>query len=420
MIEPEAPPTVGILPFAGDELDMNIQLYDAVLEELNRVGNYQPVDLFYPTGEEMPSMDIPPSVPIPEDMKYTVTGELFWDEEAFEYHFQMWLWDMGRPILIYTDELVYEEFFETADTLPGMIEWIFSHIMVDEVAAGEPALAMEEDAEDFDEESAEAYEEVELEVPDSDAWKYKRLYMGLRGGISARFYKTPWSDPYVANDARLLTFDAGLQIAVSLADFFDIQVEALFTKDDALFRGLDMQRDPVSDGVVQVPFSETFDSFSLMVPLLLKFSFKPGPFLVAPFGGAYFTVPLGKANGSGGAPEFNGTPASKRGSYDAALDIPIGFTVGFSLGVKLGPGVLFTDIRYAQDIGTTTITASNGNRLYNRNMASFTLGYLFGFIDRKRPVIKRPIPSDEINNDEGVEASDTDAAEIQSSEGELN
>jgi hypothetical protein len=408
-----APPTVGILPFAGDELDMNIQLYDAVIEELERVGKYQPVYLTYPEGQEPEFMDIPPSISIPSDMQYTVTGELFWDDESFEYHFQMWLWDMGRPILIYTDELVYEEFFETADTLPGMIEWIFSHIVVEELAAEEPA-AMAEAEESGDEEAEEAEEELyeEIEIPDSDAWKYKRLYLGLRGGLSSRFYKTPWVDPYVANDTQRFTFEAGMQIAVSLADFFDIQAELLFTRDTVPFRGFDHQYDPVTDGTNLVEFSETFESLSLMIPLLLKFSFKPGPFLVAPFGGAYFTLPLGKMNGSGGAPAFDTIPASKRGAYDASLNLPVGFTVGFSFGVKLGPGLLFTDIRYSQDIGATNIDASNGVRSYNRNMASFTLGYLIGFIDRKRPVVRRIIQPDEI--------VEVEASEIQTSEGEPN
>jgi hypothetical protein len=398
---------------------MNLQLYEAVVDELERVGKYQPVDLFFPRGDT-PPMDIPPSVTMPADMKYTITGELFWDEASFEYHFQMWLWDMARPILIYTDELVYAEFFETADTLPGMIEWIFSHIVVETAPVEEPevvAVVEEEAAEEVVEEAAAEepqYEEVEMEIPKSEEWKYKRLYFGLRGGISPRFYKTPAEAPYAANDGQMFTFEAGLQFAVSLANFLDIQVEGLFTRDTVPFHGFEEQRDPETDGIKLVEFNETFESYSLMVPLLLKFSFKPGPFLVAPFGGAYFTMPLDKITGSGGAPAFGLIPASRQGSYDVSLSLPIGFTAGLNLGVKFGPGVLFADIRYSQDIGTTNIKASNGVRSYDRNMASFTLGYLIGFVNRKRPVVKKLIQSAE------VESSESDTAESLSNEGEPN
>jgi hypothetical protein len=96
----------------------------------------------------------------------------------------------------------------------------------------------------------------------------------------------------------------------------------------------------------------------MMFPLTLKGTFHLDRFVIGPIVGAY-------------------VPLSLSPDYDYSF--PLGFTAGADLGIHWGPGLLFLDIRYSQDIGEFR---QNEAGKYRRGMLSMSLGYLWGFFRR--------------------------------------
>jgi hypothetical protein len=192
-----------------------------------------------------------------------------------------------------------------------------------------------------------------------EAWSNKWLYFGARAGVSPRFYTL--SDD-ISGDVESpgISFEAGVHFALQIIRPLAVQIEALYTADKVAYSG---------DG-----YEATFESMSLMFPVLLKLTFRPGNFLIAAFGGGYYALPLGELKTT--------STIDGEGSFDAS--IPLGLIGGLNFGLKLGPGVLFLDARYARELGNTSIDDGKGKlAIYSRGMASFTLGYEIGIITRK-------------------------------------
>jgi hypothetical protein len=155
-------------------------------------------------------------------------------------------------------------------------------------------------------------------------------------------------------------FEAGLQVSAELLEFgklfsLSLQAEALFTRDTAAFS-------------VASTGDEEFEYMQLLFPLLIKFNIHPGRFVISPYGGLYYPLPLTDMKYS-----LNGRENDFAYSYSLAL----GYMGGISLGTMLGPGRLFLDTRYAADLGEIRNTAT-GRELFGRNMISLSLGYELG------------------------------------------
>jgi hypothetical protein len=123
---------VAVIPFLGDIEGITgvPEITARILEVLGRavavIALYEPVMVRLPAGASLPSADSPPPRALTGDAKYALCGELLTDEG--KYHFQLWLWDMDATQLVYTDELVCEEFDEGIELLSAMVGWLFSHI----------------------------------------------------------------------------------------------------------------------------------------------------------------------------------------------------------------------------------------------------------------------------------------------------
>jgi hypothetical protein len=182
----------------------------------------------------------------------------------------------------------------------------------------------------------------------------KIFYMGLRGGLSYHFYKTP-----EASSKGSLSSDFAVQMSVQPLTWFALQAEAVFSGDS-----LKTSSDP--------PLA--MSSTAIMYPILGKFTFRPGSLFMAAFGGVYFTTPLTAM------------------TYKVADDVyhyqytpSMGFIVGGNVGLKLGPGTLFADVRYASDFNDTKLIGNWGTwPLYKRSMILSSLGYEIGIFNRKR------------------------------------
>jgi hypothetical protein len=203
----------------------------------------------------------------------------------------------------------------------------------------------------------------------------KVLYLGLRVGPSLRIY-TPFGDtPYTGGDTYALSLDTAFQIDLRILSFLSIQGEAVFTWWDnasvwAYTRG------PNSE---IYRYTQDYTAISMQFPLMVKLNLYPGTFRISPFFGAYYFLALG---------DLENTNSLNDDQESWAYDVspPLGLLGGINGGIKLGGGMIFADLRYTADLGTTVRKqpeASEGIETYWRSMVSLTLGYEWGFFAKK-------------------------------------
>jgi hypothetical protein len=337
---------VAILPFTGEEEPAAV-LDQAAVGAVANLGNYSPRIVSMATveaaGVRVPT-DMPPIRELVPGVRFALTGGVYPGNLPGEYYLQLWLWDMAHSSMIYTDDLVYEHIDEGLESLPGLVEWLFSHIVL---------------------------VPVEDEAPAEPVWSEKRITVGVRSGVSQRWYTVPEES---ASGAQALNFEGGILVSVFLNSLLSLQAEVDFTFDNLVYRGIDN----IGEDGEYTPLlaNAKYTTYSLMFPLILKANFRPGHFRLAPFGGIYAFAPLGNA-------VFQKNPGEQEDSFSWSAGVPLGYTAGFEIGMKLGPGMLFGDIRYAGDFATISIQDAEDTS-YKRGALSFTLGYGFGFIDMRK------------------------------------
>ncbi|GHT77214.1 hypothetical protein FACS1894130_00810 [Spirochaetia bacterium] len=278
-----------------------------------------------------------------EHSDFYITTELYYDEEYDENVITMELYNTITDALIVTNGMSY-------DTTDMMNDWNLT--LIYRLMANAPI-------EKFTAEGLEGYlgEHIPSEIPDD-----YYLWVGIRGGYSMRFYN------FEGLALMGHTFEAGGQISYKFQPFLGLQAEFLLTMDNAYYL-ID------NDSRLATP-----SDMSLMIPLMVKGIFRPGPskqFSINPLVGAFIALPLNKNN------NFNG-----------------GLSAGMNLGFRLGKTAnLFFDIRYSFDF-SNTIHATYDKAIHKRSMITLTMGYELGFIKRKAakkkqtaaPVSRAPSP----------------------------
>jgi hypothetical protein len=335
---------VAVLPLAtplvAPETPENVEglrrLYQGTVEAVAALGKYSPrqvqLEDVYASEPKIPT-DLPPHSDSTAGARYALTGGVYPGDIDGEYYLQLWLWDMAGSMMIYTDDLIFEELDDALQTLPGLVEWLFSHIHVVPVETSEPP--------------------------------WDPLFMaGLRAGLSQRWYMDP--DNRSPNAWALLP-EGGVYAALRLNSLFTLQLELLFGADTVVYRGLDLT------GGTYFLANKKFTSYSLMIPLLIKANFRAGPAILSPLAGLYGVIPLGKV-------QFK-TNTGDEESYKYSHSLPLGFTAGFEAAVKYGPGRLLAGLRYAVDFGEAVI---DDDLHYRRHILSLYLGYEFGFFNGKK------------------------------------
>jgi hypothetical protein len=338
---------VAVLPLAGEETEMILRFERGIMEAVIALGKYSPFEAGV-GGGEIPT-DMPPVRSLAGGARYALTGGVYPGNRAGEYYLQLWLWDMAGSTMIYTDDLVYDDMDGAMQTLPGLVEWLFSHIR--EVSIEEP--------------------------PEAAGVKDPLVMVGVKAGLSPRWYTNSGE---LSSGAWALNLEGGVAGALRLNSLFSVQLEMLLSGDTLVYRGL---------GLVNSEHSMTNDTYtflSLTIPLIVKVNLKAGPVRLSPLAGFYLTVPLGEAG-------YRYSASGEDRSYSWSFSAPLGFTAGLEGAVQYGPGKIFAGLRYFGDFGTITIddapASSFGGRrndiptTVKRNAVSLYLGYEFGFLDGK-------------------------------------
>jgi hypothetical protein len=326
---------VAVLPLAGEETAMALRFYQGIMEAVAALEKYSPrqvqISALGGAGAEIPT-DMPPNRSLTPAARYALTGGVYPGNKAYEYYLQLWLWDMSGSTMIYTDDLVYEDIEEAMLSLPGLVEWLFSHIR-----------------------------EVVIETPRPPVIRDPLLMLGLRAGLSQRWYTA--SDETSAG-ASAIVWEGGVSGALRISPLFALQTEVIFTQDTLVYRGL--------SGADEI-YNVKYNSYSLMVPLLAKLNFRPGGFRVSLLAGLYAAAPLGQTRYSKSGGDTH--------SYSWSFSVPLGFTAGLEAAADYGPGMLLAGLRYAGDFGNIHI---DDGQSYRRDMVSVYLGYEFDFFDTNK------------------------------------
>jgi hypothetical protein len=198
-----------------------------------------------------------------------------------------------------------------------------------------------------------------------EAWKHKRLYLGLRPAGTMHFYDTRGTLYEDVGAATTVSFDAAMQAALQLYEFFAVQTELIVTEDLAT---VSVKDQAAAGGGYVYNTDYTFRSRSLLVPLLAKATWRPGTFSLAGFAGLYVSLPLGQME------RYSSFAAASRFADPGTR---LGFTVGGSAGLGSRDGIVFLDVRYMRDF---TAARFEGD-VYGRSMVSIGMGFELGLID---------------------------------------
>jgi hypothetical protein len=332
---------VGILPLAGEYQEMANRFQQGIVDATADLGKYSPwaveESLFRVADLEIPT-DMPPRSALIPGARYALSGGVYMGIRAREYYLQLWLWDMNGSTMIYTDDLVYGDMEEAMASLPGLVEWLFSHI----------------------------HEEV-IEIVTPPGKPDPLLTLGFKAGPSQRWYTDP---DEVSPGAFAMTYEGGIWGSLRLNSLLFLQLEVLFSQDNLVNRGLNYM-----GNYEYFMAHNKFTTYSLMFPLVFKLNFRPGLFRLSPMAGIYAVVPLGKVrySYSGGGGE----------SYSWSFSIPMGATIGLEGAREYGSGSLLAGLRYSRSFGNVEIKNVQNTR-YGRDMLSIYLGYEFGFLDRNK------------------------------------
>jgi hypothetical protein len=290
-----------------------------------------------------------PSPSLTGQAPYAITGEVV-KNQSEAYHLRLYLWEMENTRLVYTDEITVRDREECERFLPPSLEWLLSHLPE---PPWKPAAA-----------PVPATEASRLRLPVPE---YYRLNLGIKIGSAFRFYSRPPDTVFLEDDvAYFFNIAAGIQCAWYFLPFLGVQMEAEFTSDHAPFKTVNKNKtDSLS------AYNTPFTAYSLSFPLLLKYSFRRNTFTISALAGGYLFVPLGDMRNEAIVPGSGGL-------FSYGMEPPLGYIAGIDLGTKVGPGNLFLDLRWAQDLGM--LRATSGETAYTRSMFSIAIGYELGFV----------------------------------------
>lgn len=285
--------------------------------------------------------------------KYLINGVISQEGEISIVDVSLWTLE-DSPALVFSEIFDYRRLDDALSMVPFYSWSLYSVLPVLDTVPDMSKAARAEENTTVVKDSSEEEEIPAVSVEAAtQVWQSRWLSLGLRAGISPRFYNFEFGFPKDLGFTWEAAFQAEFQfLQVPWGQrnvFLGVQGEAIFTVD--MFNLPDVEGN-ASDMAL----------LSIMVPLLVKLNYKPGPFALSLYGGMYYIGYLSAA---------------------AENSTPWGYSMGFKFGVKAGKrGTAFFDLRYSSDLGLTDIESSLPVS-YRRYIPSLALGYGVGLFDRK-------------------------------------
>jgi TolB-like protein len=206
-------------------------------------------------------------------------------------------------------------------------------------------------------------------------WKYKLLHVGIRPGFSFHFYDT--ADTAFSGLAAKTGYsiDIAAILALQIHQNISLQTELVFSADSMKVTRNFSVYDEYENFLFDYDTTQTFSSQNMLIPILVKGTWRPSVFSLEGLAGMYFSVPIGEMKMHD---SFSGTTETGNTKFLT------GFIAGGSIGVKAGYGLLFLDARYMIDFANTGIeTKTFTSEIYRRSMVSLGIGYSVGFFTLK-------------------------------------
>ncbi|MDR1929976.1 MAG: hypothetical protein LBQ44_05020 [Treponema sp.] len=196
----------------------------------------------------------------------------------------------------------------------------------------------------------------------------RKFYLGVGAGLSWGFYALGGGADYKSAVAQSVSWELSVLAAFRPFSWLSIQAEAVINQDSQSFQMLK------PSGIGWITYTERYSTQTLTFPLIVKIPLLLDSFLLSPYGGFYYTLPL-----RGMSRESNEPGALGSYSYNQP---PLGMTAGLEIGFRLGPGLVFLNLRYFVDFGSVAVPATAFS--YNRSRFSLSSGYQIGFFQRKK------------------------------------
>jgi hypothetical protein len=356
---------------------------EAMIAEVQRTEGFTIVQA---SGTPMTDDDVVNPTDASPEAEYSISGTLI--EEVGDTLFQISLWRLSDSALLLSEELIYVDLEEALDMVPILVWSVLGNI---------PAKTMPVDAN----------------------WRTKWLYLGLLTGGTLSYDKLQGFN--AGDNARNSNFEGdGLGFSPSASFtmmvpflnipfkgdpkvYLELQAEALFSWEWAGYTYHHKDNVPPVAISKSGVWTDEYSFFSLTFPLMLKVEFHYGPLMLAPYGGAYFYLPLGDAQSRSNRIKENIDTSRHGEEPDPALyreqdalrvsvdGVPLGMTFGFYTGIKMGPGALVIDLRYSRDFSTLTFKDQDGKDTLNgqyigidRNKFTLMVGYEIGLFKHER------------------------------------
>ena len=349
---------------AGERAQVFTSLfYDVMAAQFPEDYDVYFIDPNYHLADDMPTGGYPPFICPPASItggaQYAISGEI--DEDRSSpgiWRLRVYLWNVEENTLLVSDEMSAYDRASCEEAMPYFLEWILSWMFTDEEKPREEWY--------YQDVAGNPYYQPEDE---QEKW----LFLGIRagGGSASWLYDTNNARSIQNSSAILLTsVNATFQISVHLWKFLDIQTEINTACDFG----------PLYDaGSGNSQKQNTFMSWSMTIPLLIKLNFQRGPFKANIFAGPNMYIALAAKNAE--------TPDERSFAYKPS---PLGLTFGTAIFWKVGPGNLFTDIRSEYD---GRWFDNEPDVVFFRNVIRISVGYELGIIPKKK---KQPTtPKDE-------------------------
>jgi len=349
---------VALVPFWGNSggethiVGFGEEVFAGILE----LGGYQPVMIdMNNLPSDVPEGGFPPNVSpgpsLTRGMPFAVTGEISPDAATpGSWDLRLYLWRMTDNRLMYSDRVTAPDREFLNIILGGMLEFLFSWLVEEQpmyVTAGRDAIFIL-GGENALVSMAGGGGMGTAPLPNH------LLHLGIRAGGVIQWLNPLWSAEGVKyadwesiSGAVHINFEPFRLIERFPADIlyalhsFGIQVE----------------------GVAMYDFRHS--AFTMLIPMMGRATIRTGTSYFAVMGGVYLFTLLG---GSSPNPDRDiqfGAEGEKN---------LYGITAGISMGSRLGPGALFMELRWFNDMFAVIRTDN-----FNRHFASVSIGYEFSF-----------------------------------------